>query len=383
MEIRDSISVDASGLTLTRDGFLVGEARVSRAGNVQTYLGQELGLTGDAVGRVFGVYRDPDVVFDEKSMMSLAGRPVTRGHPPVSVTADNWKTFSIGQVGGVIKRDGDHVVAPMAIMDASAAKEVAEGARFLSAGYTVGITQDEGVAPDGTPYQYRQSGDLRFNHVAYLPDSNPRAGNTRIGDGASTWGASPITQSSTKGDRMSDALKTVVLGDKAAQVAAADVHLVDAYKAQMDQKLADAVAEHESVVATKDAAIAKAEAERDAALARVLDDAALDARVQERAKLIADAKAIVPTLDAAGKSDAEIRKAVVAAELGDGAIAGKSDAYIDARFDILVEDAARDPVRKVAGALRVSANDADTAYGEMVSNLSEAWKGAANRKEAV
>ena len=33
--------------------------------------------------------------------------------------------------------------------------------------------------------------------------------------------------------------------------------------------------------------------------------------------------------------------------MGDSAIAGKSEAYIDARFDCLVEDAKRDPVTKV------------------------------------
>ena len=31
------------------------------------------------------------------------------------------------------------------------------------------------------------------------------------------------------------------------------------------------------------------------------------------------------------------------AKLGDAAVAGKADAYIDARFEILVEDAAKDP----------------------------------------
>ena len=116
MIIQDSLTLDASGLKLTRDGFLVGEARVSRAGNVQQYLGRELGLTGADATKSFGVFRDPDVVFDSSSLMSLAGRPVTRDHPKDEVTADNWSDLAKGQVGGVIRRDGEHVVAPMAIM---------------------------------------------------------------------------------------------------------------------------------------------------------------------------------------------------------------------------------------------------------------------------
>lgn len=359
MQITDSLTFDASGLTLTRDGYLVGEAKVSRAGNVQQYMGYELGLTGDESHKLFGVYRDPDVVFDEKSMMSLAGRPVTRGHPDVPVTSENWKDLAKGQVGGVIRRDGEHVVAPMAIMDADAAKEVSAGARSLSAGYTVEVVKDEGVAADGTPYQFRQAGALRFNHVAYLPDNNPRAGNTRIGDDAKP-GLAPITKSN-KGDTMSDALKTVVLGDKAVQVSVADVAAIEAFKADSAKALADAKAEHDKAIAAKDADLAKAHAERDAANAKVLDAAALDKLVQARGDLIATAKAIAADVKTDGLSDADIRKAVVVAKLGDAAVKDKAQAYIDARFDILAEDAAKnvDPVRgALKDGVKTVANDA-------------------------
>ena len=68
MLIRDSLTLDASGLKMTKDGYLIGDAKISRAGNVQQYYGAELGLTGDDAGKVFGVYRDPDTVFDEDSL---------------------------------------------------------------------------------------------------------------------------------------------------------------------------------------------------------------------------------------------------------------------------------------------------------------------------
>lgn len=369
MIIRDSITVDASGLQMTKDGYLTGEARVSRAGNVQHYYGSEIGLTGDDAGKVFGVYRDPAAVFSESSMMSLAGRPVTRGHPPAGVTADNWKDLSVGQVGGVIKRDGEHVVAPMAIMDASAAKEVASGARSLSAGYTVGITKDEGISPSGEPYQYRQSGELRFNHVAYLPDNNPRAGNTRIGD---AWGVAPVEDhqpgippKTEKGGRMSDQLKTIVLGDAAVQVAATDVAAVERYKAASDKVFADAEAKHQTEIAAKDAELAKLQAKVDDAEGKILSDADIDKRVADRADLVGAAKSIVDGIKTAGVSDADIRKAVVAAKLGDAAIEGKSEAYIDARFDILVEDADKEnPVRMViqAGDNVADLDDSRNAY---------------------
>lgn len=366
MEITDSLTLDASGLSFTRDGFLVGDAKVSRAGNVQHYLGRELGLTGDDANTIFGVYRDPNTVFEEDSLLSLAGRPVTRGHPPQGVTADNWKELTVGQVGGRVVREGEHVVAPMAIMDAAAAKEVAGGARALSAGYSVQIVADEGVAPDGTPYQYRQASPLRFNHVAYLPDNNPRAGNTRIGD--SHWGPTPLTQyelalvdrargrdhqigddnnPSKRNNPMSDT-KTVLVDGLSVVTTDAGAQAIAKLQGQLnDAKTASEkqVADHASALAAKDAEIAKKDAEIDAMKGKVLTDAQLDARVQARADLLSTAKAIHDA-DYTGKSDADIRKAAVIGKLGDGAVQGKSDAYIDARFDILAEDAKKDPVAR-------------------------------------
>lgn len=343
MQISDCITLDASGLTRTKDGYLVGDAKVSRAGNVQHYLGSELGLTGDDANKTFGVYRDPDAVFDSASMMSLAGRPVTRNHPENGVTADNWIELAKGQVGGVVRRDGEHVIAPMAIMDAAAAAEVESGARSLSAGYTCEIIKDEG-AIGGVAYQFKQN-NIRFNHVAYLPDNNPRAGNTRIGDNKP--GVQPITQKEKV--KMTDTLNTVVLGDKAVQVATSDASAVEAFKASVAKQLQDADAAHKATLADKEKQLATKDAEIDALKAKVLDDAAIDKRVQERADLIATAKSVADQ-DYSGMSVDQIRAKAVSAKLGDAAIKAKSVEYVNARFDILAEDAEKDPHRQVVAA---------------------------------
>lgn len=356
MKITDSLTLDASGLTLTRDGYLVGEAKVSRAGNVQQYHGTELGLTGDAAAKMYGVYRDPDVVFDEQSMMSLAGRPVTRGHPPQGVSADSWKDLAVGQMGGVIRRDGEHVVAPMAIMDAKAAKEVADGARSLSAGYTVDVVADEGTADDGTPYQFRQAGALRFNHVAYLPDNNPRAGNTRIGDDAQP-GSAPNPTSKEK-DGMSDALKTVVLGDNAVQVAVTDVAAIEAFKADAAKKLTDAEKTHADAIKAKDEEIGTLKADLKKAQDSAPKPEDLDRMVADRAELVATVKAIDSKIDPKGMSDADLRRAAVASKHGDD-FKDSSDDEVRGAFKSLAKDVqSGDPFRDAAkGGLKSVAND--------------------------
>lgn len=368
MLIVDSLTLDASGLKLTQDGYLVGDARVSRAGNVQSYYGHELGLTGDEQHQVFGVYRDPDVVFDNASMLSLAGRPVTRGHPAEGVTADNWKDLAVGQMGGAIRRDGEHVVASMAIMDSSAAKEIASGARSLSAGYSVGIIRDSGTAPDGTPYQFKQEGPLRFNHVAYLPDNNPRAGNTRIGDNTPPLG----------GHQMADALRKLLVDGLTIETTEQGAQAIE----KLNKQLADAgttvstmTTDHARALAAKDAELAKKDAAIDALKASVLTDAALDARVKQRSDLIAAATRIVDA-DYSGKSDAEIRKSVVLAKLGDAAVAGKADAYVDARFDILLEDASKDPMRQhmTSGTRAPIMDSKDNGQAGYKARISDNWK---------
>lgn len=347
MMITDTLTLDASGLSLTRDGYLVGDAKVSRAGNVQKYLGSELGLTGDDAAKVFGVYRDPDVVFHEDSLLSLAGRPVTRDHPTEPVTADNWARLARGFLGGRIRRDGEHVVAPMAIMDSASVKEVADGARSLSAGYTVDVVPAVGIAADGTPYQFKQAGQLRFNHVAYLPNNNPRGGNTRLGDANhnGAWGSSLADHFTppNHGDRHM-ALKTIIVDGLPVETTDAGEAAVNKMKGLLDtaaKALTDAQTKHTADLAAKDAELATKDAEITDLKGKVLDAAALDAVVADRSAIISKAKALAPTLDTAGKSNMDIKRAV----LGDAA-KDKSDAYVDAAFDLKTADIkAPDPLR--------------------------------------
>lgn len=365
-----------AGTRRTQDGYLVAEVRCARTG-CQEYLGAELGFADR--DRIV-VYRPEAAVFAKESLATFAHKPVTLGHPAQDVSPDTWKSVAVGDVGEEIARDGEFVRVSLKLMDAAAIKAVEDGVRELSMGYRTPIVLGDGAAPDGTRYQATMTGPITINHLALVPRA--RGGSQlRIGDDASAWGASPTFVSDQKEDPMSDTLKTVVLGDKAVQIAAADASVLDAYKAAQDKRLADAQADHEKAIAAKDAALAKAEADRDAAKAKVLSDADLDARVAARAALIDTAKRIAPEVKAQGLSDAALRKAVVVAKLGD-AVSGKSDAYIDARFDILAEDAAKaDPV---ADAMRASDGKVvtlDGAYAERDAALRDAWMQPA-RKEA-
>ena len=148
--------------------------------------------------------------------------------------------------------------------------------------------------------------------------------------------------------------------------------------AQALEKLQGQITDAQTALADMTAAIDVKDAElaaKDAKIAEManatLSDADLDAKVAARADLIGKAKAIAKDVATSGLSDADIRKAAVVAVLGDAALTGKSDAYVDARFDILSEDAAKgDPV---ADALKTGVTVATDARAEYINRLGTAY----------
>jgi len=369
MQFNDRAAIN--GFRKTADGYLVGDVLCARTGT-QQYRASELGLTGDAI---VTVYRPESAVFAKDSLATYAGKPVTLGHPPVMVTADNWKEYAGGAVGADIARDGEFVRVPTVLMDATIIRAVEDGTREVSMGYTTPVEMVDGIAPDGTPYQAVQTGPIRINHLAVVPKA--RGGDKlRIGDSASNWGASPINDTESKGGQMADLRKIMVDG--------LQVETTDAGAAAIDKltkALADAVAAKDvsDAAATKAAAdLAAAEAAKDAAIAKadaaVVTGDALDKLVADRADLISRAKLVAKDIDMVGMSDAAIRKAAVVAALGDAAVAEKSDAYIDARFDILAEDAAKGDPIKDAKLEPKKVADIDTLYAERNKALADAWK---------
>ena len=145
--------------------------------------------------------------------------------------------------------------------------------------------------------------------------------------------------------------------------------------ADAQQALVDAGKTQEGELDTKDAELAKKDAKIEELNGKVLSDADIDKRVNDRADLIATAKQIADK-DYAGLSDAEIKTAAVVAKLGQATVDGKSADYIAARFDILAEDATQNPVTKALKSGAVVAGDAvDQAHADLVNRTANAWKG--------
>lgn len=298
----------------TKEGYLIATARVARTGN-QNYLASELGDVAIAAGfkpdDVVRVYRAPDQVFSDKTLTSITRVPVTLGHPPEMVDADNWSKYAVGEVGDAYGTEPEWIVVNPMIKDASAREKARTTHPEISMGYTANIVK----ARDGVDADFEMV-DIDMNHLALVQAA--RAGSqARIGD-AQRWGAAPVKVEDAD---MTIEVKTVVLGDKAVQVVASDADTVAAI-----------LKEHKTAIDANDAKIGELEIKLADAQDKVLTDDAL-------AKLVAD------------KVAADAKRKAVVDRLGEDKVKDMTDAQIEGAFLALdaipegADDSARDALK--------------------------------------
>lgn len=389
---------DVSRKRVTSDGYMVADARVARVG-IQHYAGYEV---GKPELQSVAVYRPEEEVFKSDSLSTYAHRPVTIGHPPEGVSAKNWRDVARGAVGGDVMRDGEFVRVPMTIMDQAAIRDVEGGVCEISMGYHCRLEFVDGVSPQGDPYQAVQR-DLRMNHAAIVPKG--RAGSQcRIGDSWTAFEtAGPrdpdgTTQRNLHHNRETVSMKTLTIDGHPVELSDAAVIAVSNLQKQLSTAVADAAAKadaltkatsdhkaaidakdtaHAGVLKAKDTELATKDAEIEKLKAAAIDDAKLDALVTARADVIGKARGIVADVKTEGVSIPEIRRSVVSAKFGDAAVKDKSDDYVEARFDLLADEAKKaggDPVRRaIATGGTTQTADSDP-HARRTQALRDAWK---------
>lgn len=136
MKFTDNQKQSQTQRTITKDGFLVVPATISKIG-VFDYLAKELGMQEDGIKKVA---RTEKSLFSDETIQSFENATLTIGHPADGVNAKNWKALSVGVVRNV-KRVGDELAAEAWIYDEAAIKTVQEkGIEQLSCGYDCDIT---------------------------------------------------------------------------------------------------------------------------------------------------------------------------------------------------------------------------------------------------
>lgn len=327
------------------DGALLTDARIARTG-IQKYLGKEVdpdnehGFRDNA--RMVRVYRPGSEVFSADTMASAAHRPVTNNHPsPLLVDSSTWKGTAVGNTADEVSAEGIYLRVPLMVSDAAAIEDIMSGKRELSAGYTSILDWTPGKTQSGEEYDAVQK-NIRFNHVAIVQYG--RAGSAvRIGDAAAPYedDGEPEGEST-----MSTTLKTVTVDGLSIEVTDQGSQVINKLQATIDSMNSaskQVLADHSAALALKDTELAKKDAEIADLRTKILDAAAIDKLVADRAVVVDQARKINKDVKIEGLDIAGIKKSAVIAALGDAAVADKSQAYIDARFDVLVENIGKGP----------------------------------------
>lgn len=301
----------------TGDGYMICKPRIARTG-IQIYSGAEV---GKPEMREVRVYRPETEVFSADAMSSLAHKPVTVEHPPEPVTAKNWRKYAVGRLDDEVVRDGEFIRVPLILMDAEAIEAVKGGKSQLSVGYTAQLNWADGVTPTGEAYNVTQTG-IRANHVAitHAARGGPQL---RMGD---------------NDRRKTMATRTILVDGISVEMEERDLQVVERRIANLEKEISTAqaalataqttfqndMAASKTETANATAAIQTKEAEiatlkTQLAEAKMSPDK-LDKMVTDRVATVQRAKSIIgDSLVVDGKTDADMRKQVVLAKLGDTA----------------------------------------------------------------
>lgn len=324
--------------TIDENGFLVDTPVVARLG-VQVYYTED--------GRTVREFRPAEEVFKDESLASYQGKPMTLDH--VFVNSDNAKEVVVGSVTGKAEPFGSSVVAPIVVYDNTAIQEAMAGnAKELSVGYSAILDEtpgwgdpitgeyvlksdgDQFDAPEGWQEFDAIQRDIKVNHVAMV--YRGRAGIAKLNMDGEQENPYTTDVDINKEDKQ-EMIKIKLDGAQEFEVAPEVASHIEALNAKADTAIAerDALkAKVDAMPAEIEAAVAKAKADADALAALIA--------------VAAEAGVKADGLDAKGIKVAYVK------EISGLDVSEKSDAYIDAAFDIAKESDKMAEVRKATTA---------------------------------
>lgn len=256
-------------------------------------------------------YRPPEEAFNDDSLKSIRGKPVTLGHHGM-VTADNiGNAKAVGTVLSAARKDGNTIRADVVIYNLDTTD------RELSCGYTTTLDETAGVTPDGEHYDAVQR-NIRYNHLAIV--TRGRAGVARL----NLDGEQYIEESE-------DSMEKIKLDSGLEYDAAPEVKLAfDSMKekAEADKKAFDELQAKYDVASAE---VEKLKADAVKAEEAYKADFAEAVKTALELREIAKEKGVE---NADGMSNDEIKRAVIAKVYPEVKLDGKSADYVEAVFDM-------------------------------------------------
>jgi hypothetical protein len=299
--------------------------------------------------------RPEDEVFAKESLDTLASAPVVHDHPPEGmITTKNASKYTIGWAEPTIERKDSMVAGVVVVMDGERIDDIGTGKlKEISMGYRCRIDQTSGEHPVFGRYDQVQR-RIRYNHVALGPPDWGRAGGDvglRLDGGAAlctqtadlekvakTTETEVTSGNGTRVDGRETPMETetiVINGvEFAIPKAAAQAYRADATR--RDAAEAELKSQVEQAQGRFDAAEAELKTTK-----KKLDEATsperFDSAVTARLTLLEQARKVLGAEAEITGTDREVMEATLRHDKKDLDLTGKSDDYVAARFDQLIE----------------------------------------------
>lgn len=361
----------------TMQGFLRIPAYLTRTG-VFTYRNSD--------GSLSKQLRHPDDVFKPESIASLKGAPFTNEHPKGLVDPKTLKKDLVGWLGDNIEIDTIYLKGVVTVADEKAIDDVESGKKEVSCGYTADITDEKGFY-NGEEYNCRQT-NITYNHVSLVKKGRAGAMVKLQLDSNQIELVDELNKTSEE-----EEMAKIKLGDVEYEVSAdiADAFGKEQKKNQeamdgMNKKMADMMpkAEMDKMSAKCDSLTEEVKELKLKKDASETSKEEIQKAVKARVELVSKAsKVLKPETKMDDMTDAEIIKAVVAEKRPTLDLKDKSEVYVQACFDQIMETTEADKAAQEALNKKVTNKDgnenqtkvsAEEARKKSIADAKEAWK---------
>ncbi|MFZ5440472.1 MAG: DUF2213 domain-containing protein [Myxococcota bacterium] len=339
-------------------------------------------------------YRPHEEVLSQDSLSTFELVPVTDDHPDEFLTAENTARYQRGAVSAP-KQDGERVSGTFLITDAALIAKMQAGKREVSCGYLCDLEETPGVTPTGEAYDAIQR-NIRGNHVAIVERGRAGAAvrvrmdaagpDDAVGDNRSTGGNDPTTTNPAPGAK-DNRMKIRIDGvdyDPSTEAFAQALQKRDERTAtevaELKKSLTESIAKADKAEARADAAneaLRKAQADLQELPAKVRADMAARAELDAKARAVLGKEAKLDAL-----TPADVRRLVLSKLEPELKLDGKSEAYVEARFDAAIESFEKDDSEWKNDADKLDTTnttsevklDADKAKADFIRASQGAWK---------
>lgn len=335
----EDFKLDGSIARKLDNGFLVAPVYPTRAGIFKYRR---------ADGSIRRELRHPDEVFHADSLASMQNVPFTNKHPSEMVTSKNVRQHMQGVVGSNVSRSDNLVSAEVTVMDEGMVDRVEKkGITQVSCGYTCDMVMEPGEY-EGEKYDAKQT-NIRYNHLAGV--ERGRAGpDARIvldsEDAEMVEDSTEPTPRSTNTNNGGSVMSKVKIDGVEYEVSETAASAIVTALNKRDEALDTANENLETVKTDSKKEVETLQGKFDqltedhAKLKTDAEGVDVAAAVKARMALVTAAtthldKETVEKID--DMSDVDVKVAVIKSKSENFDAEGKSDDYIQARFDSILE----------------------------------------------